>query len=148
MKPNIESRQIGEWVVMQQAPPGNGPHPVLLLLHGWTGDESVMWVFTRRLSDRYLMIAPRGIFQTSSGGFGWQPNINQKWPEVADFRIASDALIELLNSRNFPTGKFSEISGIGFSQGAALMFTFALLHPKGLRRWQVWLDFYQKMQFF
>ena len=133
MKPIIESRQIGEWVVMQQVPPGDGPHPILLLLHGWTGDESVMWVFTRRLSDRYLMIAPRGIFQTSSVGYGWQPDINQKWPEVADFRNASDAIIELLNPKNFPTVDFSNISGIGFSQGAALLFTLALLYPKGIK---------------
>ena len=133
MKPTIESRQIGKWMVMQQTPPGNDPHPVLLLLHGWTGDESVMWVFTRRLSERYLMIAPRGIFQTSSGGYGWQPKISQKWPEVADFRISSEALLELLNQKNFPAADFSNISGIGFSQGAALMFTFALLHPQRIK---------------
>ena len=130
MKPVIETRQIGEWVVMQQVPFEDGPHPVLLLLHGWTGDESVMWVFTRRLSERYLMIAPRGIFPTPSGGFGWQPKISQKWPGVTDFRVSSDALLDLLNQKNFPTADFSNLSGIGFSQGAAVMFTLALLHPQ------------------
>lgn len=118
---------------MQQVPLGEGPHPVLLLLHGWTGDERVMWVFTRRISERYLMIAPRGIFPTSSGGFGWQSEISHEWPEVADFRISSEALLELLNLKNFPAADFSNISGIGFSQGAALMFTFALLNPKGIK---------------
>lgn len=133
MKPTIESRKIGEWVVMQQTPAGDGPHPVLLLLHGWTGDEGVMWVFTHRLSPRYLMIAPRGIYQTASGGFGWQPEVSREWPAVDNLRPSSDALLQLLNPENFPTADFSDISGIGFSQGAALMFSFALINHNKLK---------------
>jgi phospholipase/carboxylesterase len=130
MQKSIESRKIGEWVIMQQIPSGVGPFPIMLLLHGWTGDESVMWIFTRRLSQRYMMISPRGIYPISTGGFGWQPQIRPEWPAVKDFKPSADRLIQLLSPVNFPDGDFSNFSAIGFSQGAALMFTLALLNPR------------------
>jgi phospholipase/carboxylesterase len=133
MKTSIESRQIGEWVVTQQTPTGKGPHPVLLLLHGWTGDETVMWVFTRRMSQRYLMISPRGIFKTPTGGYGWQSQIQQGASTSSDLRISIDRLIQLLTPNSFPIGDFSDLSAIGFSQGAALMFTMALIYPQRIK---------------
>lgn len=133
MKTRIESRQIGDWVVMQQIPTGKGPHPVLLLLHGWTGDETVMWVFTRRMSQRYLMISPRGIFPTPTGGYGWQSQIHQGALITSDLQTSIDGLIQLLDENNFPDGDFSDLSAIGFSQGAALMFTLALTYPQRIK---------------
>ena len=129
----IESRKIGDWVVKVQNPLEGDSCPVLLLLHGWTGDENVMWIFTRRLSQRYLIISPRGKYPILSGGFGWQPKIHQNWPEVNDFVPSIEGLIELLNKDNFPKGDFSNMSAIGFSQGAAVMFTLALLNPQQIK---------------
>ena len=93
----IESRNIGDWLVKEQNPLEGDSCPVLLLLHGWTGDENVMWIFARRLSQRYLTISPRGKFPTPSGGFGWQPKIHRYWPEVNDFVPSIEGLMELLN---------------------------------------------------
>ncbi len=39
-------------------PEGVGPHPVALLLHGWTGDENSMWVFESKLPPGCLIIVP------------------------------------------------------------------------------------------
>ncbi len=40
--------------------PSQSANPrLLVLIHGWTGDENSMWIFTRRLSPDYWMIAPR-----------------------------------------------------------------------------------------
>ena len=59
------------WVVRIQPPTKSGPHRVLLLLHGWTGDETVMWVFTRSLPTNYWILAPRGPVKTPLKGYGW-----------------------------------------------------------------------------
>lgn len=121
---------VNSLVVRQRVPEGEGPHPVLLLLHGWTGDESVMWVFTRNLSSRFLMLAPRGIYPAQAGGYGWQAHEGDNWPDYREFIPAVDKLLGLLDSKKFPNGDFSQVYLMGFSQGAALTYTFSLLHPE------------------
>jgi phospholipase/carboxylesterase len=122
-------REISSLVVRQRMPEGEGPHPVLLLLHGWTGDESVMWVFTRNLSKRFLMLAPRGIYPAPGGGYGWQEHDDAGWPDYREFTPAIEAILRLLDPKKFPGGDFSQVYLMGFSQGAALTYTFSLLNP-------------------
>ena len=46
------------WTLRVRA--SDSPNPrLLLLLHGWTGDENSMWVFARGLSPNYWIVAPR-----------------------------------------------------------------------------------------
>jgi phospholipase/carboxylesterase len=130
MQNETEVREIGDWVVRLRVPEGNGPHPVLVMLHGWTGNENAMWIFVRRLPENCMLIAPRGLYETPLGGFGWQPETGQGWPEVDDFRPSIDRLLEFLNTDNFPQGNLSQFRLIGFSQGSALANTIGLLHPE------------------
>jgi len=129
MQNETEIREIEEWVARIRLPKGDGPYPVLVMLHGWTGDENAMWIFARRFPQECLMIAPRGLYETPLGGFGWQPDTGQNWPKVEDFRPSIDRLIEFLSQDNFPQGDFSQFRLIGFSQGSALANTIGLLHP-------------------
>lgn len=118
------------WIARQRAPETAGPHPVIVMLHGWTGDENAMWVFARRMPPDALLIAPRGLVPVKPGGFGWHANLPEIWPRVGHFRPAIEMLVELLRPVNFPSGDFSHpLRVVGFSQGAALAFTFALLYP-------------------
>jgi phospholipase/carboxylesterase len=135
----------GDWVFRAQAPEGDGPHPVLLLLHGWTGDEDVMWVFASRLPKHYLMIAPRGRNTSRMGGYGWYPDERRDWPEAKDFYRSVDELMEFIDRlpdaareklssggdqehawRAISKGDYSKLSLVGFSQGAALSYIFSL----------------------
>ena len=122
------SRRIGSWVIQQRIPAGDGPHPLLLLLHGWTGDEYSMWIFTSRLSNNFIVVAPRGLFSTPLGGFGWHLQAKRDWPSIDDFKPAVEALLELVSSKNYSTADLSQVNMIGFSQGAALMYSIALYH--------------------
>jgi phospholipase/carboxylesterase len=135
--------ELGQLTLRYHLPEGDAPHPVLLLIHGWTGDENVMWIFTSRLSPRYLILAPRGLYQAADGGFGWEPRLHNGWPQVEDFRPGVDALLNVLDelktgeySRSLDlTGlDFSKLNIMGFSQGAALAYTLALLHPERVER--------------
>jgi phospholipase/carboxylesterase len=121
--------QTSDWVIRQQSPPGDGPHPVILLLHGWTGDENSMWVFSSRMPKNAFLIAPRGLFLSRPGGYGWHPDLKNAIPWVDDFRPAMDALQEILTPACFPMADFSNLSIVGFSQGAALAYSMALLFP-------------------
>lgn len=124
----IQTIHIGEWVVRQRVPPGVGPFPTILLLHGWTGDENSMWIFASRLPQGVLLIAPRGPYASPLGGYGWHPYTTRVWPRTDEFRPAIQALKQLLIPENFPTADLSRLHLVGFSQGAALAYTFTLLH--------------------
>jgi phospholipase/carboxylesterase len=124
-------------------PEGEGPAPVLLLIHGWTGNENVMWIFTSRLSTRYLILAPRGLYPAPEGGYGWEPRSQPGGPKVDDFRPAIDDLLCLLDDLgsgdnpsllNIARPNFSKLNIMGFSQGAALSYTLALLYPERVQR--------------
>lgn len=114
-----------------QRPAGKGPHPVVVMLHGLTGDEDVMWIFAGRLPKNALLIAPRGLFPVAGGGFGWQQNpLADKDAGENGFDAGVDFLTDLLIRDNFPDGSVERIGLVGFSQGAALAYTFALAHPE------------------
>jgi phospholipase/carboxylesterase len=108
---------------------GTAPRPILLLLHGWTGDENAMWVFASRLPSNMVLVAPRGIYHTPLGGYGWYPHRSKAWPWIDDFTFSIDALLNILTPTYIPSGDFSQMHLVGFSQGAALAYAFALLHP-------------------
>jgi phospholipase/carboxylesterase len=121
---------VADWVVGLRQPDSHGPHPVYLLLHGWTGDENSMWIFAARLPRKGLLIAPRGIYPTPTGGYGWHTYQRGTSPHVADFYPAISKLQSLLTRLNFPSGDFSRLNLVGFSQGAALALTFLLAFPE------------------
>ncbi|HZD56318.1 MAG TPA: alpha/beta fold hydrolase [Anaerolineales bacterium] len=141
MDNQTEILDIGDWVLRVKEPEGPGPFPVFLLLHGWTGDENSMWIFSPRLPENTLMIAPRGIYSASIGGYSWYvdrhrkrpPSETGQWPHIDDFRHAMDALFEILSLRNFPKADFSKMYTVGFSQGAAFSYALALLNPDRVR---------------
>lgn len=121
--------ELNGWKIRYRQPDSSGPFPVIVLLHGWTGDEDSMWIFADRLPPSCLLIAPRAPYETPLGGYGWHPHKTKAWPWVDDFRPAVESLNELLVEENFPQADLSQLSLVGFSQGAALAFTFALLNP-------------------
>jgi phospholipase/carboxylesterase len=130
MKPETTIVQTGEWILRQRMPTGNEPNKLLLLLHGWTGDENSMWIFAPRLPEDYLIISPRGISNTPIGGFGWQDNESIGWPKTKDFQAAVEALLDLVNSIDLLSTNIKKFDLMGFSQGAALAFVITLLHPE------------------
>ncbi len=115
--------------------PGTGKR-IILLLHGWTGDENSMSIFTRNFPIEYWIISPRAPYAANPNGFSWRaPAAQGSWPSVDLFRPSINALLDLidrfaaandLDSSNFDVA--------GFSQGGALTLTFGLLHPSRVRK--------------
>jgi phospholipase/carboxylesterase len=125
--------EINNLVIQARIPPGDRPHPVFVMLHGWTGDENSMWIFASRLPANAILLAPRGLYDSPMGGFSWYPKLDKAWPELNDFETAMAALTEILSTDYFPEGDFSQLRMVGFSQGAALAYSFALAQAKRLR---------------
>ena len=135
---NTELISFHDWTLRVRPAKGKTP-PLLLLLHGWTGDENSLWVFVRNFSEDYWIVAPRAPYSSEqpAGGYSWRPLRveNRAWPGLEDLRPSAEVLIPLIDAysdeNNFDASQFDVM---GFSQGAALANTITLLHPERVRR--------------
>jgi phospholipase/carboxylesterase len=109
------------------------PARFLLLLHGWTGDENSMWVFTRRLPADFWIAAPRGPHAANEGGYSWRALQPDSWglPSLSDLKPAADSLIRLVDEISVSIGvDATQFDVAGFSQGGALTNVLTLLYPQ------------------
>jgi phospholipase/carboxylesterase len=115
-------------------PDGPGPHPTVVMLHGRSGDEEVMWVFARTLPKDWLVVAPRGIKPDPDGGYAWHPRQRDEWPSLATFETAAQAVSRFI--RSLPGVYHADperIFVMGFSQGAATAYATAMYEPGLIR---------------
>ncbi len=100
------------------APPGEGPFPVLVLLHGF-GDTSPKFLkFFENLAKRegWLLVAPRSVIPTANGGFEWGMVPDARWLveealKVAEIQYCVDE---------------KRVYLLGFSQGGRMAYEIAL----------------------
>jgi phospholipase/carboxylesterase len=111
-------------------PSGKGPHPTLVMLHGRTGNEDVMWLFEHVSPGDWLKITPRGIVADPRGGYSWLQQEYGTWPSLEAFETAVTALQGFLQA--LPAQYNADPQRMylmGFSQGAATSYATALHHP-------------------
>lgn len=107
---------IGLTGLMRRGTAVDGPRAVLL--HGYGGDETAMWVFAGALPHRWTVLAFRGPAPAEGGGYRW--HVGRRWP--APDAAAFDPAVAALR-RALPESR--GVLWIGFSQGAALAFCCA-----------------------
>jgi phospholipase/carboxylesterase len=133
-----EFRTITEpgWIV-QVKPSKTPPDSALplFLIHGLTGDERSMWVFTHKLPGNYYVFAPRAPRNAEEGGFSWVDIHAGERSQFEDYAAIANALLDRMadwvKSAQINT---SQYNFIGFSQGAALCYVLSLLHPEKIGR--------------
>jgi len=117
---------------------------LLVLIHGWTGDENSMWVFTRGLSPDYWMIAPRAPHPAESSGFSWRPPqpLTHGRPSLEMLLPAAEALINLIDEYSASVKLDAlQFDLMGFSQGAAMVNLVGMLYPHRVRKMGVLAGF-------
>ena len=111
-------------------PPGDGPFPTAVLLHGRSGDENAMWVLARSLPAGWVQIAPRAIKPDRDGGYAWHPRRQDEWPTLAEFDEAVTAVTRFIHALPSLYNTDPErVYLMGFSQGAALAYAVAMRQP-------------------
>ncbi len=132
---DAELREFRDWI-FRFRPATAAPSRLLVLLHGWTGDENSMWVFTRKLPAQVAVLAPRGRYVAPEGGYTWREIRPETGglPGLDDLRRSTEALISFVDDWSQAAGvSANQIDLIGFNQGAALSYTLALLYPERIR---------------
>jgi len=137
--PTVDEPQLltlDRWIFRQRLS-RTTPGRVLLLLHGWTGDENSMWIFARKVPAEYTLLAPRAPLADQNGGYSWREMTDGQWgfPSIEDLQPAADSLLAFMESWQASMSLAPEpFSVMGFSQGAAVAYVLALSHPDRVRR--------------
>ncbi|MFZ5855719.1 MAG: alpha/beta hydrolase [Chloroflexota bacterium] len=133
-----------DWTLRVRTP-ARTPARLLLMLHGWTGDENSMWVFARNFPTDSLLLAPRAPHPAPQGGFSWRPHREGTHgrPSLDDLRESAEALIRLVDAyaakacaepSQSVSVDASQFDVMGFSQGAALSNVLTCLYPHRIRK--------------
>jgi predicted esterase len=126
----------GDHLVYRWQPADEPDSVPVILLHGHTGDETVMWVVTKALPTKGMIVAPRGLYLASEGGYSWTQAIRPGRGTLDDLAPSVLALSTLIDEleREAELDRTRMIL-VGFSQGAALAFAAAgddRLRPQGI----------------
>ncbi len=108
------------------------PVPTVVMVHGWGGDESVMWIFSRAVPREAAIVTPRAPHKLDSGGYVWFAHDERATESRPDeFTEAVATLRHFVSS--LPTLhpiSHDRIVLIGFSQGAAVCQALTLSYPE------------------
>lgn len=126
---------LNNWIVRVRSPLTRGNDRVFLMLHGLTGDENSMTVFTRNLPRDAWIFSPRAPNPADESGFKWIISKNGMSASFAEFQRATFQLHEALGSwmKLFHIHA-QALDVIGFSQGAVISASYTLLYPQEVNR--------------
>ena len=141
MNPETELITFENWTLRVRPPLGEARR-ILVMLHGWQGDENSMWIFARNFPTDCWIVAPQAPHVSREKGYSWRAPDSGKWPSVESLRASADGLIRLLDAWAAANGVDATLLDVaGFSQGAALVFELGLLYPARLRKMAVLAGF-------
>ena len=132
---NPQKIVIKEWTFRIKEPPQlSNQTRIMLLLHGYMGNENVMWILTNPFPNTHLFIAPRAPVKIGEEQFAWH-KITPQWPGLETYRKLADQLIDSveiwLEDKGIKTASFDVM---GFSQGAVMAYALAFLNPKKIKK--------------
>ena len=129
-------------------PEGDGPHPTVLLLHGWGASaHDLIGISPVLHRGRALVLCPQGplAFQAGPGqvGYGWFPILPGTPPDPAAIEQAVQQLLRFRDQAfaRYPVDE-KKVVIAGFSQGGFMAYLLALRDPAryaGLMALSSWL---------
>ncbi|HMN61516.1 MAG TPA: hypothetical protein PJ988_14180 [Anaerolinea sp.] len=122
------------WMIRTIRPKSQPPRRVVAFVHGWTGDEHSMEIFSQGLPDDWWILFPRGPI-TAPSGYGWAPTRQDAWPPISAFEPACRGLMTEIDLRLTESSTQNlPLSLVGFSQGGAVCHALTLIYPDRIDR--------------
>ena len=114
-------------------------NPLLLLLHGYGSNEADLFSFAAELPDEYYIVSARAPYDMQYGSYAWYA-INfdadeNKFSDHEQAKVSRDLIATFIDELlvTYPIDA-SQVSLIGFSQGAILSYAVALSYPEKVQK--------------
>ncbi len=109
---------------------GEPRSPLIIMLHGLSGDEKVMWLFESALPSQATVMSPRAPYASQLGGYSWARSAVPRDLDQVDLSEAVDVLRRFVPEmiRRYEVDA-RRVIAMGFSQGAALSYALSLHEP-------------------
>ncbi|HYG65615.1 MAG TPA: alpha/beta fold hydrolase [Thermoanaerobaculia bacterium] len=124
-----------ELLYTSHVPAGDGPHPTVILLHGWGANAHDLLGLAPMLhGGRALVLCPQGQVEFSIGGgmagYGWFPLVPGAPPDPQAFLRAADSLRGFVDKalERYPIDP-KRLVVAGFSQGGLMAYELGLRQP-------------------
>lgn len=107
------------------------PAPIVVMVHGRAGDESVMWIFKQAIPKGVAIVSPRAPIAESEDAFAWfdssqgtlHPTNESLESSLTKFQVFIESLPYIYSIDP------SRLVLMGFSQGAAICNAFTFRNP-------------------
>jgi phospholipase/carboxylesterase len=108
------------------------PVPVVVMLHGWGGDESAMWLFKQVIPAKVAVVTPRALLDLGNGGHAWFYRNDPLHLSDPDSLLKAVTKLEhfLLSLPQLYPVDPARLLLIGFSQGAAISNSLVMARPE------------------
>jgi phospholipase/carboxylesterase len=124
MDETVVEKDAASGLVYRFRPAAKPEGTALLLFHGLTGNEDVMWVLETGLPAGGFAAAPRAPYPFEKGGYSWVPDPDHPTPE--DYLTSAKLIKTWTQSLTKRHGlNLANTVFVGFSQGSALEFVAA-----------------------
>lgn len=117
-------------------PPGPGPHPTILTLHGRGANAfDLLGLAPYLCGGKFLIICPQAPLETPIGpetiGYAWYSMSSGGPPDVAGMLASQHRLQAFLDESlaRYPIDE-KKLLVLGFSQGGVMAYSLALAHPE------------------
>ena len=120
--------------IIQEPKVKKDKNPLLLLLHGYGSNEQDLFSFATELPDDCYIISARAPYDLQYGSYAWYAiNFeadNTKFSDLKQARESRDLIVKFIDEliAKYPIDE-TNISLIGFSQGAILSYAVGLSYP-------------------
>ena len=114
-------------------------NPLLLLLHGYGSNEEDLFSFASELPDEYYVVSVRAPYDLQPYGHAWYAihfdADENKFSDDAQAMESRDLIVKFIDEliAKYPIDE-TQVSLIGFSQGAILSYATALSYPEKISR--------------
>ena len=108
------------------------PVPVMVMLHGWGGDEGAMWLFKQIVPPGVAVVTPRAPLDLGNGGYAWFYRNDPLHLTEPDSLMDAIVKLEIFLTglpQLYPVDP-SRLLLIGFSQGAAVSNSLVMARPE------------------
>jgi predicted esterase len=119
--------ETNNWIARIRPPEGQWNGRLVLLLHGWTGDENISWIFAHKVPRDCWVVSPRGLLKSPEGGYAWAIPTNGRRPDISPFLDKAARIVEQLPAWVPGFTLRNRLDVVGFSQGGAMTYAMCLV---------------------